>query len=93
MTHQVQTDCTVSVNILPVCFNVLPGVWLHPLLQNRDICILPPFGYATADWHSRMKLTEIPKQTNSLVHSKLCHSLPLKDSVTALLPVDIHTLK
>lgn len=93
MTHQVQTDCTVSINILPVCFNILPGVWLHPLLQNRDIRILPPFGYATADRHSRMKLAEIPKQRNSLVHSNLCHSVPLKDSVAALLPVDIHTLK
>jgi len=93
MTHQVQTDSIVSVNTLPVCFNVLPGVWPHPLLQNWDIRILPPFGYATADWHSWMKLTEIPKQTNSPVHSNVCHSLPLKDWVEALLPVDSHTLK
>jgi hypothetical protein len=84
MTHKVQPDNTVSVNILPVCSNVLPGVRPHPLFQNRDICILPPFVYVTADWHSRMKLTEIPKQTNVLVHSNLCHCFPLKDSVEAL---------
>lgn len=93
MIHQVQTYSTVSVNILPVCFNVLPGVWLHPLLQNRDIRVLPPFGYVTADRHSWMKLTEIPKQTNALVHSNLCQCLQLKYSIESLLPVDFHTLK
>ena len=78
MTHKVLTASTVPVNILPVSFNVLPGVRPHSLFQNRDICILPPFGYIIADRHSWMKLAEIPKQKNTLVHLNLCHHFSLK---------------
>jgi hypothetical protein len=53
--------------LLPVCFNALPGIWPDPLFQNRVICILPPFGYVTADRHTWMKLPEISIRRNKLM--------------------------
>jgi hypothetical protein len=48
-TYRTLVVNTCKQKLLPVCFNVLPGVGTDSLLQNRVISIFPPFGYIIAD--------------------------------------------